>query len=96
MDQMNQFNQSDFQQQYRPMTLGDWLITLLIQAIPLVGFIMLFVWAFGGDTHPSKKTWAQASLLFALIMLVLVIIFFAAMWSFFMSFFSGYNMNYSS
>ncbi|WP_348344934.1 hypothetical protein [Ignavibacterium sp.] len=96
MDQMNQFNQNAFQQQYRPMTLGDWLITLLIQAIPLVGFIMLFVWAFGGDTHPSKKTWAQASLLFALIMLVLVIIFFAVMWSFFMSFFSGYNMNYSS
>ncbi|MEP0862720.1 MAG: hypothetical protein HRF52_14910 [Ignavibacterium sp.] len=93
---MNQFNQNAFQQQYRPMTLGDWLITLLIQAIPLVGFIMLFVWAFGGDTHPSKKTWAQASLLFALIMLVLVIIFFAVMWSFFMSFFSGYNMNYSS
>lgn len=96
MDQMNQFNQGSFQQQYKPMTLGDWLITLLIQAIPLVGFIMLFVWAFGGDTHPSKKTWAQASLLFALIMIVLVIIFFAAMWSFFISFFSGYNLNYSS
>lgn len=84
MDQMNQtFNQSGYQPQYKPMTLGDWLITLLIQAIPLVGFIMLFVWAFGGDTHPSKKTWAQASLLFfALIMmivLVLAIISFAAM-----------------
>lgn len=97
MDQMNQtFNQSGYQPQYKPMTLGEWLITLLIQAIPLVGFIMLFVWAFGGDTHPSKKTWAQASLLFALIMIVLAIIFFAAMWSFFMSFFSSYNMNYSS
>lgn len=84
MEQMNQtFNQSGYQPQYKPMTLGDWLITLLIQAIPLVGFIMLFVWAFGGDTHPSKKTWAQASLLFfALIMmivLVLAIISFAAM-----------------
>lgn len=96
MDQMNQFNQSSFQPQYKPMTIGDWLITFLIQAIPLVGFIMLFVWAFGGDNHPSKKTWAQASLLFALIMIILLIIFFAAMWSFIASFFSGYNMNYSS
>lgn len=97
MDQINQtFNQSGYQPQYKPMTLGDWLITLLIQAIPLVGFIMLFVWAFGGGTHPSKKTWAQASLLFALIMIVLTIIFLAAMWSFFMPFFNDYNMNYSS
>ena len=91
MDQMN------FQpKQYNPMSLGDWLITLLIQAIPLVGFIMLFVWAFGGDTHPSKKTWAQASLIWMVIMLVLVIIFFAAIWGIVMSFFSGYEMNYST
>lgn len=49
---MDQFN---LQQNYKPMTIGDWLITFLIQIIPLVGFVMLFVWAFGGDTHPSKK-----------------------------------------
>jgi ABC-type Na+ efflux pump permease subunit len=75
------------------MTIGDWLITFLIQAIPLVGFIMLFVWAFGDGTHPSKKSWAQASLIFALIMIVLAIIFFAALWSVISSFFnSGYNI----
>lgn len=87
MDQMN------LQQQYKPMTIGDWLITFLIQIIPLVGFIMLFVWAFGDGTHPSKKSWAQASLIWMLIMIVLVIIFFAALWTFFASFFSGYEVN---
>lgn len=86
----------NLQQNYKPMTIGDWLITFLIQIIPLVGFIMLFVWAFGGDTHPSKKSWAQASLIWIVIMLVLVIIFFAAMWGIVMSFFSGYEMNYST
>lgn len=91
MDQMN------FQpKQYTPMTLGDWLITLLIQAIPLVGFIMLFVWAFGGDAHPSKKTWAQASLIFALIMVVLVIIFIGAIIAMFGSMFGGYPPEFAT
>jgi len=90
---MDQFN---LQQNYKPMTIGDWLITFLIQIIPLVGFVMLFVWAFGGDTHPSKKTWAQATLLWFVIMIILFIIFFAALWGFIMSMFGGMDLNYSS
>ena len=35
---------------YTPMTIGDWIITFIITYIPLVGFIMLFVWEFGDDT----------------------------------------------
>lgn len=90
---MDQFN---LQQNYKPMTIGDWLITFLIQIIPLVGIVMLFVWAFGGDTHPSKKTWAQATLLWFVIMIILFIIFFAALWGFIMSMFGGMDLNYSS
>ena len=89
MDPLN----TGFTTNYKPMTMGDWLITFIIQAIPLVGIIMLFVWAFGDGTHPSKKTWAQASLIFALIMFVLVIIFIAVMWTVISSLFSGaYNI----
>lgn len=89
MDPLN----TGFTTNYKPMTMGDWLITFIIQAIPLVGIIMLFVWAFGDGTHPSKKTWAQASLVFALIMFILIIIILAALWTMFSSFFSGaYNI----
>ncbi|MBK7629227.1 MAG: hypothetical protein IPJ23_17670 [Ignavibacteriales bacterium] len=89
MDTLN----TGFNTNYKPMSIGDWLITFLIQAIPLVGFIMLFVWAFGDGTHPSKKTWAQASLIFALIMIVLAVIILAAMWTLISSLFSsGYNI----
>lgn len=89
MDSLN----TGFNNNYRPMTMGDWLITFIIQAIPLVGIIMLFVWAFSDGTHPSKKTWAQASLVFALIMFIIVIIILAALWTMFSSFFSGaYNI----
>jgi hypothetical protein len=56
---------------YTPMTLGNWLLTLVLLSIPVVNFVMLLVWAFSGETHPSKKTFCQASLILFLIMLVL-------------------------
>ena len=62
-------------QNYQPMTIGEWIITFIITYIPIVGIVMLFVWAFGGDTHPSKKTWAQAMLILFAIAIVLGIIF---------------------
>ncbi|HEY3902089.1 MAG TPA: hypothetical protein VGM54_25985 [Chthoniobacter sp.] len=48
---------------YRPLTIGDWIITKIVLAIPLVGIVMLFVWAFSSDTHPSKKTFCQSALI---------------------------------
>jgi len=60
---------------YRPLTLADWMLTLFITFIPLVNIIMLFVWAFGNNTHPSKANWAKANLLWFLIGIVLFIIF---------------------
>ena len=76
---------------YTPMTIGDWLITLVITYIPFVGLIMLFVWAFGGDTHPSKKTWAQATLIMFAIMIVLAILFFSLLASILGGIFSNYS-----
>jgi len=70
MDQLNLTGST-----YKPMTIGEWLITFIITYIPIVGFIMLFVWAFGGDVHPSKKTWAQAMLILFAIAIILGIIF---------------------
>lgn len=46
----------------RPLTVGDWIITFIILAIPLLNVIMLLVWALSGNTHPSKRSYAQASI----------------------------------
>ncbi len=62
-------------QNNQPVKTGDWILTLLITAIPIVGFIMLFVWAFGSGTNPSKANWAKATLLWFAIVIVLYIIF---------------------
>ena len=62
-------------QNYKPMTIGEWIITFIITYIPIVGIVMLFVWAFSDGNHPSKKTWAQATLILFAVAIVLGIIF---------------------
>jgi heme/copper-type cytochrome/quinol oxidase subunit 2 len=64
--------------QYKPVALGDWMITMLICVIPIVNIIMLFVWGFGSNTHPSKANWAKATLIwFAIIIAFYVLVFIA-------------------
>ena len=62
-------------QQYNPMSVGDWILTSLIFAIPIVGFVMLFVWGFGSNTQPSKANWAKATLIMTGISIVLSFLF---------------------
>jgi hypothetical protein len=78
---------------YQPMSIGDWIITFIVTYIPLVGFIMLFVWAFGDGTHPSKKTWAQAYLIMMVVAIVLMIIFFGEITRVLGSFVGGYQQS---
>lgn len=58
------------------MKVSDWMITLLLLAIPLVNIIMLFVWAFGGGTNPNKANYSKATLLWMLIVFGIYILIF--------------------
>lgn len=57
------------------MSLGDWLITLIILCIPLVNIIMLLVWAFSGGTNVNKQNFCRAYLIIILALIVVYIIF---------------------
>lgn len=48
------------------VTLGTWIVVLLLVAIPVVGFIVLLVLAFG-DHNVSLKNFARASLIFLVV-----------------------------
>ena len=61
--------------QYTPISVGEWVITIIIIAIPIVGFIMLLVWGFGSNTQPSKANWAKATLIMIGISIVLSFLF---------------------
>lgn len=62
----------------KEVSIMDWVITLILTAIPLVGLIMLFVWAFSDSTPKSKANWAKASLIMMLVGIVLVILFWSS------------------
>ena len=74
--QPNPVNES---QQYNPISVGEWIITTIILAIPIVGFIMLFVWGFGSNTQPSKANWAKAALIMMGIGIILSFLFLGSM-----------------
>ncbi len=61
------------------LSMGQWFVTYLITAIPIVGFIMLFVWAFSSGTNPNKANWAKASLILLAIAVVIGILLFLVM-----------------
>jgi len=52
---------------YPEVKISDWLITLFVTAIPVIGFIMLVIWAFDKGTNPSKANWAKSQLVFFII-----------------------------
>ena len=59
------------------MSTKDWVITFLISGIPIVGIVMIFIWAFGDNTNPNKANWAKATLVMVLIVIAIYILFFA-------------------
>ena len=67
---MNEFENT----QSNKMTIGNWIVTYIISAIPIVGFIMLFVWGFGNNTNQNKANWSKAMLIFIGIIFIISMI----------------------
>lgn len=57
-------------------SIGGWILTHILTAIPLVGLIMLFVWAFGEETKadPTFRNWARTQLIVGLIAGIFIIV----------------------
>jgi len=75
-------NQSSAIVHDEPTSVGEWIITLIITGLPLIGLIMLFVWAFGSTTSTSKANWAKAALIIYAVLIVLGILFGGALLAF--------------
>lgn len=81
---MNAYNQSQFMglnestfspysaQGEQPVSIGQWMITTILLAIPIVGIIYFIILAIGGpNTKKSLTNYARASLIWVLIAFVL-------------------------
>lgn len=54
-----------------PVSVGQWMWTMLAVGIPIIGFILLVYWALSSETPPSKSNWAKATLIWMVIGMVL-------------------------
>ena len=60
---------------YEPISTGGFIGIMLLLCIPIVGLILMIVWACGGCRKVTKRAMARAMLIITAIMLVLAIIF---------------------
>lgn len=60
-----------------PMTMGDWMLTLLAAMIPCVGIVLYFVWAFSKTTNVNRRNFCRAQLIMIGVVLVIYLIFIA-------------------
>ena len=75
---------SDSEEKEPVIGFGNWMITMLLPFIPMIGplvyMVMLFVWAFGG-TNRTKKNWARAMLIMLIISIIMLMIMFGSVFS---------------
>ena len=65
-----------------PLSLGQWILSIILLNIPCVGFVMLLVWAFGNGNQSRKnfaRAWLIVNLIFIAIGVLLGIVFGTAM-----------------
>ena len=58
------------------VSVGEWMLMTLVFMLPVVGLIMLFVWAFGGGVKKSKANYCKAALIWSAILIAIYILFF--------------------
>lgn len=71
-----------------------WCLYIFVSGLPLIGLILLLVWAFSDDNNPNRKTWAQGMLLVYLIGIVLGFLFFIIFGAALFAGFSGMEGSY--
>jgi len=57
------------------ISLGEWVVTLLIMSVPLLNVVMIIIWAADSKTNPNKSNWAKATLIIVAIQIILLMFF---------------------
>jgi hypothetical protein len=76
------FNQPNFNQapiyqvpteDTTPLSTGQWMLTTLVLALPCIGLIMAFVWAFGNG-NVNRRNYSRATLIWMAISIGIALI----------------------
>lgn len=85
---MQEFQNNIPQKATSEMTVGAWLMTMLILIIPIANIIMLFIWGFGKPD--ARRNYARASLIWMAICIVLFTIFYGIIFAIIFGIFNSY------
>lgn len=69
------YNQDKYQDMdTSPMSMGDWLLTILAAMIPCGGIVLYFVWAFSSTGNVNRRNFCRAQLIVLAVVFVLYLI----------------------
>lgn len=63
------------QQESNVMSYKEWALTIFLASIPIVGLILVLIWAFDSGTRINKKNWAKGTLLLMVIYFIIFMLF---------------------
>ncbi len=58
----------------RPLSIGDWIITLIVLTIPFVNLIFLLYWSLSSSSNVNRKNFCLAYIILAAIFIALAIV----------------------
>lgn len=68
------YNQNPEGQDSTPLSMGEWLLTLILLAIPCLNIVLYIVWAFGKNGNINRRNYCRAGLILAAAGYVIAII----------------------
>lgn len=74
-DVSNNYRERDPSENRNVITVGDWIVTFILLAIPIINIVMPFIWAFSSSTPLSKKNYGKAILILWAVTFVILILF---------------------
>lgn len=75
------YNNAGMTERTENMTVGQWVLTMFLSSLGIIGLVLLFVWGFSNDTPQPKKNYARAMLVWYAIAVGLVILFYIGMFA---------------
>lgn len=57
----------------KPLTTGEWFVTLLVLGLPVIGLVMYFVWGFGAG-NMGRRNFCRAALLWVAVAIVIAVL----------------------
>lgn len=62
------------QRNHEHVTVGDWIVFMILMTIPIANLVILVTEAFGSDKNPSKQNFCRAYLILSVLMVLGTII----------------------